>query len=104
MTQASKAKSLIEAMKPGWTVSLGTDAPGRVEVSTYKAVEEYGGSGQVTRAGARLDFDYISSDPSLSNYRFVQVVYTPHPQPGAPSDGYLDPWVNDDPAPYLELP
>lgn len=103
-TQAGKAKSLIEAMKPDWTVSLGADAPGSIQINRYRAEQVYDGSGHVAFAGAQLKFDYYSSSSTLSNYRFVQVVYTNTPPSGAPTTGYIDPWVNDDGPPYVELP
>lgn len=98
-SQAEDAEELFEAGWPSWNVSRSsTDAPGEIAVSAYEAWQEYSG-GYVTTAGGHLQFDYISTDSSYANYRFVQIVYTNTPLGGATSP-YIDPGVDPDSLPF----
>lgn len=98
-TQAQTARQLALQQHPNWTVTCsGEEAPGQVVVKDYEAWLQ-GRNGSVVRAGALLEFDYLSTSPSLSSYRFLQIIYTNSPYAGATSP-YIDPFEADDELPF----
>ncbi len=95
LTTQAQRETLADLIVEGWpeyVAVLSEDyLPGTVTVSEYKAKHYLTGNPAVVyRAGAKIVWDYETSDPILDELRYVQVVWTNDPQAPHTTSPYID--------------